>query len=425
MKQILEDLLKKWWGDPLPSIKPRDVNLMSYFDPNVRKIISVTGFRRIGKTFILLDFAKKYGKEKCVYVNFEDERIPKKTETLSNLIDFLVEMRGSEPFVLLMDEIQEIPDWSTWARRINETTRYRLILSGSSSRLSSREIPTELRGQSITLPVFPLNWPEFLRFKQINKAALPLASLLNYLREYLTFGGLPEIVLAEEGLKSLILSEYFSTFVDRDIVERYRLRKKETFTDLLRLLPNMQSYTYSKLTNSLKSMGTNVGKATVIRYMRWLEQSYFNSKVEVLSANVKTRIQTVKKSYLIDNYFTSQFSSRLSGNTGYLMEQAVFHKLNARCVWDPRYEVFYWKDYLGNEVDFVVLNNKEIRELIQVTYGVTPLDIPDREAKALIKAAKALNLSSGIIITWDVEETKIIDGITISYIPLRKWLEIK
>ena len=125
MKQILDNLLKKWWSDPLPKILPRDVNLLSYFDPNVRKIITVAGFRRAGKTFTLLDFAQKYGKEKCVYINFEDERLAKKTETLSGLIDLLTELKGNEPFVLLMDEIQEISGWSTWARRINETTNDR------------------------------------------------------------------------------------------------------------------------------------------------------------------------------------------------------------------------------------------------------------------------------------------------------------
>lgn len=422
MKQVLEDLLKQWWSNPLPKILPRDIDILSFFDPRVRKIITATGFRRVGKTFTLLGFAQKYGKEKCVYINFEDERIPKKTESLSQLVDVLTELKGSEPFVLLMDEIQEIPNWSMWARRINEITRYRLILSGSSSKLSSAEIPTELRGQTITLAIFPLNFDEFLRFKNVDQANLPHALLLNHLREYLYYGGLPEIVLSEEGLRPLILSEYFSTFVDRDIVERYKLRKRETFTDLLRLLPNSQSYTYSKLANSLKSMGYIVGKTTVIRYMRWLEQSYFLSKVEMFSANVKTRMQTVKKSYLIDNYFTAQFSSRVSANTGHLMEQTVFHALSVRSVRDPRFEIFYWKDYLGNEVDFVVLNNKAVRELIQVTYADTLADIPKRETKALIKAAKTLNLSSGTLVTWDVEERQVKDGITISFIPLWKWL---
>jgi predicted AAA+ superfamily ATPase len=64
MKQILADLVKTWWSNPLPSIKARDIDLATYFDPNIRKILSVVGFRRVGKTFTLLDFAQKYGKEK-------------------------------------------------------------------------------------------------------------------------------------------------------------------------------------------------------------------------------------------------------------------------------------------------------------------------------------------------------------------------
>jgi len=96
-----------------------------------------------------------------------------------------------------------------------------------------------------------------------------------------------------------------------------------------------------------------------------------------------------------------------------------------RSVWDPRYEVTYWKDYLGNEVDFVVLYNKQVKELIQVTYADTLVDIPEREIKALVKAAKALNFLSGTLVTWGAEETKTVDGVTISYIPLWKWLEQK
>ncbi|HUD45081.1 MAG TPA: ATP-binding protein [Patescibacteria group bacterium] len=422
MKQLLNDLLRNWWNNPLPAIRTRDVNLLSYFDPNVRKIVSVTGFRRVGKTFTLLDFAQKYGKDKCVYINFEDERIPKKTEVLSQLVDLLTEFKGNQPFVLLMDEIQEIPEWSIWARRINETTQHRLILSGSSSKLSSREIPTELRGQTITIPMFPLNWGEFLRFRDADMHLLPNAQILNLLREYLQFGGMPEIVLAQEGMRSLIVSDYLSTFVNRDIIERYKLRNTEAFTDLLRLLPNTRSYTYSKLTNSLKSMGHTISKATLIRYMRWMEASFYLSRLEVFSANVRTRVQTVKKSYLVDNYFSSEFRSNSSANWGHLMEQLVFHKLQRRAILDPRYELSYWKDYSGNEVDFVVTQNKEIKELVQVTFVENRAEVQERETKALIKAAKLFHQPFGRVVTWSLEDTVTMDGIQIEYIPLCKWL---
>jgi hypothetical protein len=273
--------------------------------------------------------------------------------------------------------------------------------------------------------MFPLNWDEFLRFRETDINTLPHARVLNLLREYLTFGGLPEIVLAEEGLRPLILADYFSSFVDRDVVERYKLRNKEAFTDLLRLLPNTRSYTYSKLANSLKGVGHTVSKATVIRYMQWLEWSFFVSRLEVFSANVKSIIQTAKKSYLVDNYFSTQFSGNLSSNLGHLMEQAVFHKLHIGSVWDLRYELAYWKDYSGNEVDFVVVHNKAVNELIQVTFASSMVEVPERETKALVKAAKAFHKTSGTIITWDIEQTITIDGVEIIYRPLWKWLTIK
>jgi hypothetical protein len=105
MKQILGELIKKWWTDPLPTVRQRDVDLIRYFDPKVRKILSVIGFRRVGKTFTLLDFAHKFGKEKCIYINFEDERLAKKTEVLSTLVDLVTELKGVEPLVFLFVEL--------------------------------------------------------------------------------------------------------------------------------------------------------------------------------------------------------------------------------------------------------------------------------------------------------------------------------
>jgi uncharacterized protein len=341
------------------------------------------------------------------------------------LLDLITELRGKEPFVFLLDEIQEVPEWSLWARRVNETTNHRLILSGSSSKLSSREIPTELRGQAITISIFPLSWGEFLRFRETDKNIVTKSQLLYLLREYMTIGGMPEIVLAESGLRPLILTNYMNTFVDRDIIERYRLRNKESFSDLLRLLPNTRNFTYSKLVNTLKSLGHTVGKATLIRYMQWLENSYFLSHLELYSANVKTKVQSVKKLYLVDNYFSTQFGSTPSENLGHLMEQAIHNHLRVRSAWHPQYQTNYWKDYAGNEVDFVVSNINSVEELLQVTYASNLAEIMEREVTGLVKAAKTLKLKSGKILTWDFEDRLEKEGIEITYLPIWKWLSDK
>jgi hypothetical protein len=112
----------------------------------------------------------------------------------------------------------------------------------------------------------------------------------------------------------------------------------------------------------------------------------------------------------------------MSPNFGHLMEQAVFHKLHKRSAWDPRYETTYWKDYSGNEVDFVVMHNKAVEELIQVTFASSMTEVSERETKALVKAAKALKKPFGTLVTWDIEQTTTIDGIEVKYVPLWKWL---
>jgi predicted AAA+ superfamily ATPase len=80
------------------------------------------------------------------------------------------------------------------------------------------------------------------------------------------------------------------------------------------------------------------------------------------------------------------------------------------------------KDYAGHEVDFVVLCNKAVEELIQVTFAQSMAEISERETKALVKAAKLLHKPSGTLITWDVEHQAAINDVIITYTPLSKWL---
>src|SRR3989338_7060474 len=109
-----------------------------------------------------------------------------------------------------------------------------------------------MRGRSLTIPLSPLNFREFLLFKNKDFLNLPEAEKLNLTREYLTYGGFPEIVLVEEGKKSLILDEYFQTFLLRDLIERHKIRNDLELKMLIKLLLNSSYYTISKLTNNLK-----------------------------------------------------------------------------------------------------------------------------------------------------------------------------
>ncbi len=416
IKQSLRILIQEWQIRSLPIIKPREIQLGDWFtDGAVNKTVSVVGFRRTGKTFLLLDFAKKQGQENCLYINLEDERLPRDTAVLTQLVDVIKEFYGTKKLFLLLDEIQEIPDWSRWVRRVNETGLYNLIISGSSSKLSSAEIPTELRGRTITKTVFPLSFSEFKKWKD------PTNDLL-LLREYLFFGGLPEIVLADEGKKSILLDEYFQTFLLRDVFERFHLRQEQAMRDLIRLVLSSTYYTFGKLTQSLKIAGFAIGKGTVAKYLSLLSSSYFLNQLEIHNAKVKSRIQHPKKPYFVDSFFVSRLAGNFSHNVGRLMEEVVASYYFRRRIINPNSDFYYWKDERGREVDFVLMENLKVVRLIQVSYVSSLTDISERELVALEKASDELDCRNLDLITWDLTGEIVRKNKKIVFHPLKDFL---
>src|SRR3989344_5090418 len=203
MNHIIKTILVEWKRKNIPTVIPRDVNIRDYLNMKVNKILVLNGFRRVGKTYILYGLAnellKSNSREEVVQINFEDERIPLKTEFLSGLLPIAEEIFNKKIRYLFLDEPHNIPNWSKWLRRIYDSQDIRIFVSGSSSRMSEEEIPTELRGRFLEIKIFPLSFKEFLRFKKLNfdlkildysEKEKPI--MLKALKEYIIYGGMPE-----------------------------------------------------------------------------------------------------------------------------------------------------------------------------------------------------------------------------------------
>jgi uncharacterized protein len=432
MDETIKAIYNSWLNRKLPEILPRETKIDGYLNMEPRKIIVVTGFRRIGKTYLVLSglesLLKEATREEIIYLNFDDERIPRRTEFLSALIPSLRSNMKSEIQFLILDEIQDMPEWSNWLRRINDTEDIRIVITGSSSKVSSREIPTELRGRCLEIKLFPLSFREFLKFKkiEITPEKIPNSDnekvqLRRAMDEYIMFGGMPEVVLAQEDKKSEILQEYFRTVVQRDITERHRVKNEEGLKALLRLLLNSTQYSISKLHNTLKSMNYSIGKTTLQQYLSYIEQSYFMQSLEIFYPKVKDRLQYPRKVYFIDTGFINALSVRLSKNLGRLYENIVATELMRRAG-NHQWGIHYWKDSQGKEVDFVVVRDLAASQLIQVCYDLEDLDTKKREIRSLLKAERELNCSNLLIITKDQEGIEKIKESMITFIPLWKWL---
>jgi predicted AAA+ superfamily ATPase len=409
MKDVIKTILLEWQERVLPEVKEREIKLDKYL--NTGHVIVVKGFRRVGKTFLLYHLIdrllKKHTKKEVIHINFEDERIPLKKEFLTALLPAIKEINGQLPDYLFLDEVQVIPEWSRWLRRILDTVNMTIFVTGSSSKMSEREIPTELRGRFLEIELFPLSFPEFLGFRNAGDTAAPVglsedkkAVCLNYFNEYLEYGGMPAVVQAEKGLKKEILLNYYNTLIRRDIIEKYKIRNEEVLKELLKLLLNATHFTGTKLFHNLTSLGHRVGKATILKYISYINDSFFMDELLEFSPKVKNQLQRERKIYFIDNGFIGLLNPRITLKEGRLLENSVYYHLRRKY---KHADIYYMKAEKAEEVDFVLIDDVEGKRMVQVSYSLDLVSTREREVRAMVKVGKQLGLHEGTIITFDTE----------------------
>lgn len=404
MHSILETILEEWRTFPIPTVIPRDFSLDFAGFERARQIFVVSGLRRSGKTFCLYqtinELLKIYTRKQVVYLNFEDERIPQETQILTDLVPAIKKYYGQKPRYLFLDEIHTIPLWSKWLRRIFDTEKETwLIASGSSSKISSQEIPTELRGRALERAVYPLSFAEFERFHPSDPDSF---------RQYLVYGGLPAVVLAQEGEKKMLIQSIMETIVQRDVIDRYEISNDVALKNTLTLLMNSTMITVSKLYNSLKSIGTQVGKTTVNHFLRYFESAYFMRQLYLYAPSVRAKLQYPRKIYFIDNGFLSAMSVKFGPNYGRLLENFVYWQLYRK----HGDSLHYYRDERG-EVDFCVLENGRAVSLYQVCFDLSDLETRDREVHTLRRVGKRLGVGDLYLISGQIGEQAEEEGIKV------------
>lgn len=433
-REDLIAVLADWnfWGKGLESGISRKIYTKKIYEilfSETNKIISISGVRRSGKSFILREVAKhlveKFGAKNVLYINFEEVRLEKTLETLLDAYYAYLEIirPTMKPF-LLLDEIQEIIGWEKFVRSLNEKNEAKIIVSGSSAKLMSEEFATLLAGRDIAIEVFPLNFFEFLEFKgfpinSYEEAVIYKTEVLRKLREYLEFGGFPEVVLEKnENIKKEILKRYYETILIKDVKSRFKLRESGYIEKLTNFyLTNISSQiSFNKLSKIL-----NIPVKTVERFSKFVSTSRMLFFIEKFSFGARERLASPLKVYSIDTGISNVIGFRFMENFGKCLENLVAVELQ-RKFGKPTYEISYWKDYQQQEVDFVIKQGLDIKQLIQVTYASNKDEIEKREIRSLIKASELLKCKDLFIITWDFEDNIKYEDKVIKILPLWKWL---
>ena len=394
--------------------------------PDENYISVIFGPRRAGKTYFLYFLIKdlRLKPEDYLFVDFEDDVVRfSENKVKRNPVKSHIEIYGKEPQYLFFDEIQSLENWNSFLYSLVEKHVYKIVVSGSSSKLLSREIATQLRGRSLSFPLFPFSFKEFLEVKGVEVSPILTtkhkAVVLNLLNQWLVNGGFPQVVL-EKIQPALFFREYLNMVVYRDLVERFSIKNTEIIRFLMASVIQSfgKEFSLNRVFNQLKQR-VKVSKNTVYDYFSHLKDVFFAFSLHKFDYSERKSLLSIPKVYLIDTGLAN--IEGFSKNIGRLMENVVFLGLKKReLIGEIR--LYYWKDVQHREVDFVVVKDEKVRQLIQVTYTSSLDDIEQREFRALVKAGNELNCNELYIITWDFEGEKSIKGKKIQLIPLWKWL---
>lgn len=238
-----------------------------------------------------------------------------------------------------LDEIQNVPGWESFVRRLLDSEQIDLFISGSSARLLSREVATSLRGRGMEVLVHPFSWREVLRHTGAEPdrplAAQPKAvrSLLDKaLHDYLHQGGFPEAQGASDRDRASLLHGYVDIALLRDVVERHQVTNTTALRWLLRHLLSSPASPFSvqKFHDALRSQGIPVGKDTVHAYLGHLEDAFLVRTVSLFTASERQRMVNLRKAYPVDPGLIAVFERSGRANLGRALETAVLIELERR-----------------------------------------------------------------------------------------------
>lgn len=377
------------------------------------------GIRRAGKSYLMFQRIHELMKrgvdiEEILYLNFEDERfIGLKSEDLDEIKRVYEETFSSRP-IFFLDEIQIVPGWEKFVRRLADKS-YRVFVTGSNAKMLSSEIATTLGGRFLIQNVYPFSFREFLKFEgfELKSNWLYTPGTRNgVVRSFDTYfynGGFPELLSFED--KRSWLSGLYQKIFFGDLVARYSLRNSDSMRLLVKKLAEsvMQPSSYNRLKNIVSSAGESVGVRTIIDYVGYLQETWLIFSLENYAARFAER-ESNRKYYFIDNGILNLFIFRPET---LLLENLVAITLHRQF----GEKVYFYNQHI--EVDFYI---PEESWLIQVSYNISDVQTFEREVNGIVKAAKFLNAERLQIVTRNDERVIEKDGLSIEVLPIWKWL---
>lgn len=369
---------------------------------------ALVGVRRSGKTYLAIQMSEIFKPEDVFFYNFEDPYflIHNSVEALEALLTVAEEYHPKGYVCLVLDEIHNVEGWERWLRKLIARNQYHIVVTGSSAKLLSQELATALAGRTLRHEVWPLSLHEMAEFTHTSVGR-------GLVRKAMMWGAFPEIVMtADDVLKTLILKQYLSDIVFKDVVKRHEIRNTRAFDQVATYyLTNPSSlHSYTAIKNAFQ-----INIDAVAAYTKALEDAFLCFEVQRYHPNLKVQARDPKKIYVIDAGIRRVGARSAQDDTGKLLENCVYLELRRRGC-----EVSYFRDTY--EVDFVITDHFKPIQAIQVCADLSAPKTRMRELTGMLECLHALKLSEGMIVTLDHEERIRAERKTIHCVPAYRWL---
>lgn len=444
---VIAEKVTEGMRDPIPDLFPRDLELGSPQAPARGNVVNiVAGVRRCGKTYRLYQEMKTLlergvERERMLYFNFDDERLmPPEDDLLDNVITTYERLfpASTDGCYLFFDEIQEMPRWGAFIRRMVDTRPATIYVTGSSSRMLSSEMPSEFRGRSITRELFPLSFSEYCRVTssgiQTTRSSdaytsAEKARLRSALEAYLVRGGFPATLGLARPDAFQLLQGYVGQTVAQDIIEREGLGNARAAQAFARrcIASSARELSINKVASQMRSMGLGVARESLSALLGYYEESYLVFSLKEFSRALSSNSRSSTKVYAVDPGLEAAFSPATTKDLGQRLETSVYDALRRDCGFlrrDSLSRALITDGSKRHEIDFVlgdVLVDQQMR-LYQVCTDLADEATRKREVQALEMGMEKFDCHEGWIVTMDEQGELTVPKGTIHVVPAWDWL---
>jgi len=380
--------------------------IREFYDSDLIKII--TGIRRCGKSVILnqvISEIKKKSKN-VIYLNFEDKKTISNINNADKLIDYVERNKKDGKCYVFFDEVQEVSNWYEACK----TLRLRdisVFITGSNSKLLSKEFTKELSGRYVSFRVRPFVYKEIAEYcKKLNRDF----SII----DYLIWGGFPKrFEFNTDEARNTYLSDLEDTIIINDLINRYNIRKGELFKSIVNFIlrSNSRIISSKSITDYVNNNYEACSINTIIKYLSYLEEAYIIEKIKPYSTKTKSELKYYYKIYNADVAFNSIRCMDNRFDLTHNLENIVYNELIYR---GYNLNVYYINN---TEIDFIA-NKDGKKYYIQVAYSVEDDKAYNREFRPF---SKLDNMDKKILITNDEIDYS---TSTVTHIKLKDFLNI-